>query len=80
MICCLRTRARKSIELYLRVVASIVCGAFVFGPCYGCAVPSVLSSFHIISLEKREMVALLMSCDCLCSVSLPHGAEGWSAA
>ena len=25
------------------------------------------------------LFVFLMSCDCKCSVSLPHGAQGWSA-
>ena len=46
----------------------------------------VLSSFANILKRKRELVALLllltvlrMSCYCKCSVTLPHGAVGWSA-
>ena len=43
----------------------------------------VLSSFAIISLRKRELVALLKLCTCCHlavygSVSLLHGAIGWS--
>ena len=43
-----------------------------------------ISSFAIISLKKRVLVALLclldgMTCGCLCTVSLPHGAVSWSA-
>ena len=51
--------------------------------CY--AVLSVLSSFAIISLAEEErascftVIVLFLSCDCKCSVSLPHGAAGWSA-
>ena len=41
---------------------------------------SVLSSLAISLLKKRELDALLyLCCDCLCSVSLPHNAMGWSA-
>ena len=45
---------------------------------------SVLSSFAIILMGKRKLISLLlpvflMSCDCKCSVALPHGAMGWSA-
>ena len=38
----------------------------------------LLSSFVIILIGKRELVALLVfmvSCDCY--VALPHGAMGW---
>ena len=39
----------------------------------------VLSSLAIILLRKRELGALLqLCCGCLCSVSLPHHAVGWS--
>ena len=40
------------------------------------------SSFAIILMTKRELVALLLlSFECLvkCSVALPHGALSWSA-
>ena len=54
--------------------------------CY--AVLSVLSSFAIILRSKREreragcftFIVVLMSCDCYCSVGLPHGAVEWAAA
>ena len=46
--------------------------------------PNVISSFAIILMKKRDLVArkrdlvafigFLMSCYCLCSVVLPHGA------
>ena len=36
-----------------------------------------LSSFAIILTRKGELDAFLMSCDCLCSVALPHGALGY---
>ena len=36
------------------------------------------SSFAMILMGKRELVALLMSCDSQCSVALPRGALGWS--
>ena len=35
------------------------CGGSVFAPCFGYAERSVLSSFAIILMEKRELVALL---------------------
>ena len=48
-----------------------------------CALFSVVPSFVIISLEKRELVALLkynffVKFDCYCPVSLPQGAVAWS--
>ena len=53
----------------------------MFGPCY--AVPSCYSSFAIILLRKRGLVALFsLSARCLmtkCSVALPHSVTGWSA-
>ena len=55
----------------------ILCLSFLF--CN--AVISVLSSFAITWLGKRELVAVmafLLSCDCECSLSLPRGAIGWS--
>ena len=49
-----------------------------------CALLCVLSSFAIILMKKRELVALLklpffMSCYYKCSVTHPHGAVCWSA-
>ena len=38
--------------------------------------------YNIKSLGKRgcfTYIVCLVSCDCQCSVSLPHGAVGWSA-
>ena len=43
-----------------------------------CALLCVLSSFTIILKRKRELVALLLLSD-VCSVTLSHGAVGWSA-
>ena len=41
----------------------------------------VLSSLAITLLRKKEIESALhlLCCGCLCSVSLPHGAVGWSA-
>ena len=59
---------------------------FLFGPCLVInALLSVLSSFAVILLRKREIVScftfivFMLSCGCLCSVSLPHDSMGWSA-
>ena len=49
------------------IVAPIVCVCFWSLSLFCCAVLSVISSLAIISLGKREMVALkmlVMSCDC----------------
>ena len=55
----------------LSIEASIVCVGFVFGPlCYAhFAVLSVLSSFAIMSLGDRELVALLY-CFSLCHLTV----------
>ena len=55
-----------------------VCSLF----CY--TVLSINSSFALIPLGNRELIAFilivfLLSCDCKCSVSLPHGVVGLSA-
>ena len=47
------------------------------------AVPCVHSSFAIISLGKRELVALLLlcfecPCRCYCHLTPPQGVVGWS--
>ena len=42
------------------------------------AVFSVLSSFTITSLRKRELVAVLISCGDYCFMSAPHDAMSWS--
>ena len=59
------------------------------GPCFFyCAVLSVLSSHTfaitlIVLMGKRAacftVIVFLLSYDCDCSVSLHHGAMGWSA-
>ena len=48
------------------------------------SVLSVLSSFCNHLLRKKGLVALnlivfLLSCNCYCSLSYPHGAMNWSA-
>ena len=61
------------------IVLCVFCDLYLF--C--CAVLSVLTGFAIISPGKRELVALLycllMSCNCYCSMSFPHGGVGLSA-
>ena len=39
----------------------------------------VLSSFAIILKRCFDFIVVQMSCYCECSVTLPHGAVGWSA-
>ena len=56
--------------------ASLTCCMFC------CMLLYVHSSFPIILMEKRELVALLglsSWCRCDCCVALPHGAMGLSA-
>ena len=48
------------------------------GSLFYVVVLGVTSSLAIILLKKSELVAILY-CGCLCSVSLPHCAIGWSA-
>ena len=58
----------------------------MFGPCF---VMQYLISFLALQLqciplgEVRAgcftLIVFLLLCGCLCSVSLPHGAVGWSA-
>ena len=67
------------------VVAPIVCGGFSVGSLFCFAVLCVLSSssFAIISLGKRELIALLLLCvlnvmSLLSFMTLPCGAMGWS--
>ena len=55
-------------------------GVLCFVQVFFYAVLGINSSFAIIPLGKRELVAVyLQSCDCKCSVSLPHVVDGWSA-
>ena len=56
--------------------ALIVCRGFVFGPCF---LVQYLVSFLICNHhagEKFNLIVFLMSCFCMCSVSLPQGAVG----
>ena len=43
-----------------------------------CALLCVLTSFAIERAGCFTLFVFLMSCDCYCSVALPHGAVGWS--
>ena len=72
----------------LLLICCLVCFSLAVGfPClslFCCALLCVFSSFVIILKRKRELVALLLlSYGCLViviySVTLPHGAVGWSA-
>ena len=71
------------IHCFFFVASIVLCvweGVMV-GPCF--IFHYLVSSFAIISLGKKDswllyLSCLLMSFDSYCSVSLPHGAEGWS--
>ena len=72
----------KAVVLLLFVVAPILWGLVL---CLVCtAVLCVISSFVIISLGKREMVAFLLYCSksmefrCQCSLTFPHRTMGLS--
>ena len=66
--------------------------ALIMGVCvcfrFFCALPCVLSSFAIISLQGERancfslfvFLVFLVFCGCYCSVALPHGPVGCSAA
>ena len=47
-----------------------------------CGTFHVLLCNHLDGEDRADrfiMFVFLMSCDCRCSVALPHGAAGWSA-
>ena len=63
--------------MYFLLFVGVLCLSLF---CY--ALLYVLSSFAIILKRKRELVAFIvlrMSRYCKLSVTLPHGAVGWSA-
>ena len=63
-----------------KLLLTLFVGALVFR-----AVLSGLSSLAFLLMGKREragcltFIVFLVSCDCKCSVALPHVAVGWSA-
>ena len=68
----------KAVILLLMINTPIV--GFCNCSMFCCALLCVHSSFVIISMGKRELVALLclFSCVCDCCVALPHDATGLS--
>ena len=63
----------KAVVLLLLIVTPIVCEILCLVLVYY-AVLSVLSSFAIILMGKRNLIALLLlPCDCWRSVALSHG-------
>ena len=60
--------------LLLPLFVGVLCLVLVLS--FGTSCPS---SFAIILMGKRELVALLKYCDSQYTVALPHGAVGWSA-
>ena len=60
--------------MYLPLFVGVLCWSL-----FWYALFYVLSSFAIILMRKRELVALLLLSCCKCSVALPRGAMGWSA-
>ena len=65
--------------MYLPLSLGVLCWSL-----FWCALLCVISSFAIILMRKRELVAKFffvfrMSCYCKCSVALPDGAVGRSA-
>ena len=65
------------------IVALIVCGSFVFVPCFAIQYLLSILVLHSFAREERAdcfiLIVFLLSCDCKCSVYLPHGVVGWSA-
>ena len=61
----------------LFIVALIVCGGSVFGLCLGMQYLVYLLFFATILMSCFILIVFLVSCDCLCSVLLPHDAVGW---
>ena len=49
----------------------------MFVPCF--VVQCFVSSFAIILMGKRELVAIRYTLSSWCLVALPHSAVGWSA-
>ena len=52
----------------------------MFDPCF--LMQYVLNVRYLAGEERAgcfTLIVSLMSCGCLCSLSLPHGAVGWSA-
>ena len=79
---------RSKAVILLLLICCLVCFSMVAGvlclSLFCCALLVVVSSFAIILKMKRKLDALfLLSCGCSCyckySVTLPHGAVGWSA-
>ena len=64
--------AVDSLLIVAPIVGFCVCSMFC------CTLLCVISSFTIILMGKRELVALLCLSS-LCLVALSHGAMGWSA-
>ena len=68
----------------LLYVRTIVFWGSVFGPCFVMHY-LVFLRFFFNRLDEEDradcfaLIVFLMSCDCWCSVALPHGVVGWSA-
>ena len=67
---------------FIVFLAPIVCGAFVFGPCFVMQYPVSFLDLQYTLLRKRWLFALLWVCTCCRAVvgfaSLPRGRVGWS--
>ena len=67
----------------LFIVAPIVCGGYVLGPCFVIQYfVSFLFCNHLDGEEKAgcfTLTVFLVTCDSQCFVALPHGAVGSSA-